>query len=263
MIHTNNLIIKHKAGLLNLAEELGNVSRACKVMGVSRDTFYRYQELKNRQYADARAVFNDAKKLKPKANEPNFGLNKVAVAVREEKIASLLFEAEHFVQLQQWSQAATSYKKIIQINKNHKDVKKGLQDSNAKAQILNNLKTALSSADQLYKAKVLRNAQQVLESTAKLEFPGSIIKQHHKELQQLVRIAATPVPMISESDNNTEVVVFKVKRLGKFSRDELQLRPGPYTIVGTRHGFRDVRKTIQVTPESKNSLISIICEESI
>ena len=30
---------------LNLAEELGNVSKACKVMGVSRDTFYRYQEL--------------------------------------------------------------------------------------------------------------------------------------------------------------------------------------------------------------------------
>jgi hypothetical protein len=45
MLHSNNPIIKHKAGLLNLAEELNNVSRACKVMGVSRDTFYRYQEL--------------------------------------------------------------------------------------------------------------------------------------------------------------------------------------------------------------------------
>ena len=45
MLHTSNPIIKHKAGLLNLAVELGNVSKACKVMGVSRDTFYRYQEL--------------------------------------------------------------------------------------------------------------------------------------------------------------------------------------------------------------------------
>jgi transposase InsO family protein len=45
MLHTSNQIIKHKVGLLNLAEELQNVSRACKVMGVSRDTFYRYQEL--------------------------------------------------------------------------------------------------------------------------------------------------------------------------------------------------------------------------
>lgn len=45
MLQTNNPIIKHKAGLLNLAEELGNVSKACKIMGFSRDTFYRYQEL--------------------------------------------------------------------------------------------------------------------------------------------------------------------------------------------------------------------------
>jgi ACT domain-containing protein len=38
-------IVKNKLGLLNLAKTLGNVSQACKVMGVSRDTFYRYQEL--------------------------------------------------------------------------------------------------------------------------------------------------------------------------------------------------------------------------
>ena len=45
MLHTTNPIIKHKVGLLNLASELKNVSKACKMMGVSRDTFYRYQEL--------------------------------------------------------------------------------------------------------------------------------------------------------------------------------------------------------------------------
>ena len=43
MIDNSVKIIKHKVGLLNLAEELGNVSRACKVMGLSRDTFYRYK----------------------------------------------------------------------------------------------------------------------------------------------------------------------------------------------------------------------------
>lgn len=31
--------------MLELAKELGNVSQACKVMGYSRDTFYRYKEL--------------------------------------------------------------------------------------------------------------------------------------------------------------------------------------------------------------------------
>lgn len=43
MIENNARIIKHKVGLLNLAEELQNVSKACKTMGFSRDTFYRYQ----------------------------------------------------------------------------------------------------------------------------------------------------------------------------------------------------------------------------
>jgi transposase InsO family protein len=41
---TDQKIIKNKIGLLKLAEELGNVSRACKVMGYSRDTFYRYRQ---------------------------------------------------------------------------------------------------------------------------------------------------------------------------------------------------------------------------
>lgn len=45
MTHTNNPIIKHKVGLLNLAPELNNISIVCKVMGVPRDTFYRCQEL--------------------------------------------------------------------------------------------------------------------------------------------------------------------------------------------------------------------------
>jgi transposase InsO family protein len=40
-------IIRNKIGLLNLAEELGNVSKACQMMGVSRDTFYRYQSARD------------------------------------------------------------------------------------------------------------------------------------------------------------------------------------------------------------------------
>lgn len=38
-------LIKTKLGLLNLAEQLGNVSQACKVMGYSRDSFYRIKDL--------------------------------------------------------------------------------------------------------------------------------------------------------------------------------------------------------------------------
>ena len=42
---TEHKIIKNKLGLLNLAQELGNISQACKIFGYSRDSFYRYKEL--------------------------------------------------------------------------------------------------------------------------------------------------------------------------------------------------------------------------
>ena len=38
-------IIRAKVGLLELAKQLDNVSQACRVMGYSRDSFYRFQEL--------------------------------------------------------------------------------------------------------------------------------------------------------------------------------------------------------------------------
>src|ERR671917_1450630 len=38
-------IIRAKVGLLELAKQLGNVSQACKMMGYSRDSFYRFREL--------------------------------------------------------------------------------------------------------------------------------------------------------------------------------------------------------------------------
>ncbi len=42
---TEQKIIKNKLGVIKLAKTLGNISQACRVMGYSRDSFYRFQEL--------------------------------------------------------------------------------------------------------------------------------------------------------------------------------------------------------------------------
>jgi hypothetical protein len=45
ILTTERKVIRAKVGLLNLAKQLGNVQEACKIMGFSRDSFYRFREL--------------------------------------------------------------------------------------------------------------------------------------------------------------------------------------------------------------------------
>lgn len=78
MLDTRNKVIKHKIDQLNLAEELGNVSRACKVMGLSRDTFYRYKDAVEDGGIDALV---DKSRRKPNyKNRVNEEAEKAAVA---------------------------------------------------------------------------------------------------------------------------------------------------------------------------------------
>jgi len=62
-----------------------------------------------------------------------------------------------------------------------------------------------------------------------------------------------------ESDDLSKVAVYKVGKLGKFNTRELSLRPGTYTVVGSRKGYQDVRLKITVKPGQKSLRISIIC----
>jgi len=86
MIHSTEKVISHKVGLLNLAEQLQNVSQACKVMGFSRDTFYRYKAAVDEGGVDAL--------LEKTRKKPNLR-NRVDPAVEEAVLKHALDEPSH------------------------------------------------------------------------------------------------------------------------------------------------------------------------
>jgi len=72
-----------------------------------------------------------------------------------------------------------------------------------------------------------------------------------------------PVRLELVSDNATEVQIQRVGTFGTFSKREIELKPGKYTVVGTRPGFRDVRRDVTIAPGRDVQTISVSCVEPI
>jgi hypothetical protein len=109
----------------------------------------------------------------------------------------------------------------------------------------------------------LQNAILAIEEAQSLQPMGPLLRQRLDELKTLVDAARTPVKVMIESDNLTEVAVYKVGKLGRFTTRELSLRPGSYTVVGSRDGYKDVRQKIIVKPRRKALRVTVICRNKV
>ena len=83
------------------------------------------------------------------------------------------------------------------------------------------------------------------------------------ELGRLLERARVLVPVRLQSDSETEIVIYKVGKLGRFASRDIELRPGVYTVIGVRSGYRDVRRSFRVAPEAGLLQIEVRCEDPI
>jgi len=78
-----------------------------------------------------------------------------------------------------------------------------------------------------------------------------------------VELASKPIQVRLESDQLTSVTLYRVGALGAFAAKEVELRPGTYTAIGSRDGYRDVRQTFTVRPGRNLAPIRLVCIEPI
>jgi hypothetical protein len=82
-------------------------------------------------------------------------------------------------------------------------------------------------------------------------------------LTRLVEVASAPIPVRLTSDQITNVTLYRIGTLGAFDARDVELRPGTYTVIGSRDGYRDVRQTFTVRPGRNLPPISVVCVEPI
>ncbi len=102
-----------------------------------------------------------------------------------------------------------------------------------------------------------------MQAVREVEPKGPKLSAQISKLEQLVTDARTPIKVTIESDSLTDVAVYKVGKLGRFSVRQLDLKPGTYIVVGARDGYKDIRQKVVVKAGQQPLRITIKCTAKI
>jgi len=222
-----------------------------------------YTALAGQDYADARAYFEAALRARAKDQDALQALDQIVTEQRLARVTRLNSEAESLRKQEDWPGAVKRYQSILSVDASVVSARSGLAMSQKRAELAERLRVAISSPDRLSDQAVLQATRQLLAYAHGIEAPGPVLMQQVNDLERALQRAVVPVAVRFDSDSLTEVVIYKVGRFEPFMTREIELRPGVYTAVGMRSGYRDVRLEFRVQPESPMQPVVIRCEDPI
>ena len=212
---------------------------------------------------EARSAFNRALVLRPGDAGARSGLEQLDGDERRVRLTRLQTDAEQLAAAERWSEAADQYRALLDLDATLAAAKTGLATTEARAALHRRLEQQLANGERFNDDAVVAVAQAVIRDAEAVATPGPVLTGQSTRLQALIAAAAQPIPVRFESDNLTGVVINKVGDLGAFTTRTVELRPGTYVIVGTRDGYRDVRRSVRVGADGSQAPISVRCEEPI
>lgn len=219
--------------------------------------------LENRQWLAAQDAFAQASRLRPEAPEVADGLARARAGQRRETVAANLRRASEFERNESWREAEKLYSAVLAIDPESAPALVGRKRTETRATLDEKVEFHLANPGRLSTATVFDDAASCLEEAQETKPSGPRLESQIARLEVLLKHVSTPVMVVLESDAQTEIMVYRVGRLGTFTRRELNLKPGAYTVVGSRSGYRDVRLQLVVTPGAPPKPLVVRCTDSL
>jgi hypothetical protein len=171
--------------------------------------------------------------------------------------------AENARSNEDWPTVVATYRNVLSRVPQANFARQGLVFAEDRERLHGQLDHYLQDPTRVYSDQPRANAEILLESALNPPAGETRLADKIRRLQALIIEATTPMTVTLKSDGLTSVQIYHVARLGQFISKQLDLRPGTYTVVGSRKGYRDVRQTLTVKPGQEQTALNIRCEESV
>lgn len=213
--------------------------------------------------AEARTALERAGRLRPGAPEVNEALARIGRINQQRGIASHQAEAEKLEAQERWGDALGEYQAALKIDPAVEFALAGRDRTAPRFELAKQFESLNAKPERMLSAAVREQAHALLTAAAKIPAPGPVLRQQVTKLSADLTRFEAPVRVAFESDMVTDVVIYRVGKLGVFDRRDLELLPGTYTVVGTRAGYRDVRRELTVMPGQATAPLMVRCEDPI